>query len=71
MLLSILCQLNYARIVPREYFEVMRRAPYNYAEIDGAPAEQMGSDDVVLLKSRFVLWVNQKFSRYITAEEEV
>lgn len=71
VLLSILCQLNYARIVPREYFEVMRRAPYNYAEIDGAPAEQMGSDDVVLLKSRFVLWVNQKFSRYITAEEEV
>lgn len=71
VLLSVLTQLNYAKIVPGEYYQVMRGAPYNFKEFEGRPQGEENPDDIVLLKSRFVLWVNQKFSRYIVAEEEV
>lgn len=67
-LLSLLCQFNFARVIPAEaYRELMRgntrgtEAEPLYGEEESGEMVQSG-DDMVLLKSSFQLWANEKLS---------
>lgn len=82
--LATLCQFNFAKIISQEEFRLLENSP-SLDEIkelmrEGAmnnfslKKEEEFNDNnydmkVVLLKSKFVIWVNQKFTNILTNEE--
>lgn len=68
VLLTYLCQFNYARIVPREYFiEMLKDGSGQHQDVSWVNARDR--DEYVLLKTKFVLWFVQKFSVLASMEE--
>lgn len=68
VLLTYLCQFNYARIVPREYFiEMLKDGSGQHQDVSWVNAKD--HDEYVLLKTKFVLWFVQKFSVLASMEE--
>ncbi|MBC8546675.1 hypothetical protein H8711_06965 [Clostridiaceae bacterium NSJ-31] len=67
-LLALLCQLNYARIIPAESYDELRRDRCRAA--DGEPLCTFipGFDDpreeIILLRSSFQYWANEQLSRW-------
>lgn len=73
VLVSVLTQMNYAKIVPQGYVRELE------GHADGKEDPNLGETedvslgngaDMLLLKSKFAIWVNQKFSHYISTEAE-
>lgn len=74
--LSVLCQFNLARVISKEEFGLLKATPtmeeFNLAVLEegsfqaldetAAAAYKNTEESYILLKTKFVIWVNQKFT---------
>lgn len=83
--LATLCQFNFAKIISEEEFKLLERSPslkeikelmrtgsmnnFSLYEKEESLNNREYDRKIVLLKSKFIIWVNQKFTSILSNEE--